>query len=82
MPPADEGLDPDEATVARRDDRLVMQDELVLGDGLLQLETPIGAHASGPWASSQSVAAELGGVRPRSWYARSVATRPRGVRLR
>ena len=82
MPPADEGFHPDEATVARRDDGLVVQNELVLGDGLLKLETPVGTHASGPCESSQSVAAELGGVRPRSWYARSVATRPRGVRLR
>src|SRR6185503_8588408 len=82
MPPANERLDCDETAVAHRDDRLVVQDELVLDDRLLELEAGVDAHASVPCASSHSVAADEGGVRPRSWYARSVATRPRGVRLR
>jgi hypothetical protein len=82
MAPAHERLDRNKTAVAHRDDRLVVQDELVLDDGLLQLEAPVDGHASVPCASSHSVAADDGGVRPRSWYARSVATRPRGVRFR
>jgi hypothetical protein len=60
------GPRPDQTAVADGDDGLVEEHELVLGDGPLELEAGLCAHASGPCESSQSVAADVGGVRPRS----------------
>src|SRR5437899_9814689 len=74
MLPPHERLDAGEPPARYFHDRLVMQDELVLGDGALQLEA---LHS----CLSQSVPF-FGTSRPRCRYVRSVATRPRGVRLR
>src|SRR5439155_13986819 len=74
MPPAHESLDPGQTAARHLDHRLVMKDELVFADRALQLE----ALHSCPFQSVPLV----GISKPRCRYVRSVATRPRGVRLR
>src|SRR6185312_7949098 len=74
MPPPYKRLGSGHAPARHLDHRLVVEDELVLRDRALQLE-PL--HS---WPS-QSVPF-FGASSPRWRYVRSVATRPRGVRLR
>src|SRR5207247_5451300 len=70
--PSHKSLDAGQLPARDRDDRLVVEEEFVVGDRAFQLE----ALHSSPFHS----VAFFGTARPSCRYARSVATRPRCVR--